>query len=107
MSHLTDIKDIEQLAALARIELEASEKETIKGELESILSYIDVIQGAVKDSSIDVISTDSSVNSHPTNILREDVVQNEGGTYSEKLVHAAPDKQDQYIKVKKILGGSQ
>ncbi len=113
-----EIKDVEKLAALARISLSDAEKPKLLAEMNNILAYVEQINSAVSstsnsgpaNTSTQAISNDSantSVNSQPTNVMRDDVVTTEGGSYTEALVNAAPSHLDGYIKVKKILGGSQ
>ena len=97
-----EIRDIEKLAKLSRLELTDSEKETFARELESILKYVDQIREvAIDDKPAEVGDI--------YNVLREDValdgssVAHESGVFTEKILAQAPDTQDGFIKVKKIL----
>ena len=89
------IKDIYHLADLARIKLEEDEAEHITTEIDSILGYVGQIQNSGGDMRPDV----------PTlhNVMRDDVVTNEKGQYTEALLHNAPLREGDYLKVKKIL----
>lgn len=91
-----EIRDIEKLAKLARIELTDAEKEKFGAELESILSYVSQIKEvATEDKPAEVGAL--------YNTLREDSNPTESGTYTEKILREAPDTQDGFVKVRKIL----
>ncbi len=89
-----DIKDVENLAMLARIELSEEEKRGLLSDLDSILDYVRQI-GEVK---IDEEKTDYNL----VNVWREDEI--ESGEFSRELItEQFPDSQDGFLKVKKIL----
>ncbi len=97
-----EIRDIEKLAKLSRLELTDSEKATFARELESILKYVDQIR--------EVSTGDQPAEIGDIyNVLREDIaidgsgVAHESGMFTEKILAQAPDTQDSFIKVKKIL----
>lgn len=90
-----EIKDIDKLALLARLELSQEEKESMRNDFDSILGYIDQIAQVKIDTIEPVYSL--------TNVMREDVLLNDDGMYTEVLVREMPDKQDGYLKVKQIL----
>ena len=86
------------LAKLARIEIGDAEAEKLSHEFEAILGYVSDVK------SMD--STDSSQESEEyalKNVLREDGEPHEGGIYTEKILNQAPEREGNYIKVKKIL----
>lgn len=89
------IKDIENLANLSRIKLAEEEKEKMTSEIESILGYVSQVTKLKSEE----IKIDHKV----FNVLREDVVLNESGEFSEKLLSLAPEREGNYFKVKKIL----
>lgn len=90
--------DILKLADLARIELSDSEAEHLTGEVDSILGYVGQITK----------TTGEMARKTPTlhNVMREDAEQNKPGEYTENILKNAPDRQGNYLKVKKILGDS-
>jgi len=89
-----DIKDVENLAELAKIELSLDEKKEILKDMKGILAYINVIEG------VKVEDTKPIYNIH--NVWRED--QMEMREFSKELiVKQFPDAQDGFLKVKKIL----
>lgn len=89
-----NIKDVENLAELSRIDLSQEEKEKILGDMEGILAYIKSIEGVdVKDV---VVAHDIY------NVWREDEPQMR--EFSKDIILGQfPDSQDDYLKVKKIL----
>ncbi len=91
-----EIKDVENLARLARIRIAPDEKQAFLENLTSILGYIDQIQSVSAETperSVGIIH----------NVMREDVDPHEGGTYTERILAEAPAHQDGYLKVKQIL----
>jgi len=91
--------DIDNLALLARLTIPENEKADFTKDFQAILEYVNQIQDAQISSQI---TTHDLVN-----VLREDtqdpVSQNLSGSYTEKLVGLSPDREGDYIKVKKIL----
>ncbi len=99
---MMEIKDIEKLASLSRLALSDAEKETMRKEFDSILEYIAAIQEVSATSSEKTRSIIATVN-----VMREDNSPasgpHESGIYTEALVGAAPRREGNYIRVKKIL----
>lgn len=98
MAKKIDIKDIEKLAALSRLSIADDEKASLAKEIDSILGYVEQI----KDASAS-LQIDEQVPAHH-NVMREDANPHESGIYTEKILEESPDRDGQYIKVKKILG---
>ena len=92
------LKDVEYVAKLARLELGADEKEQFTGQLESILEYIDKLNEL--DTS-NVPPTRSVIDIE--NAWREDELKTCTGEEREKLLTNAPDREDDYFKVKKVI----
>ncbi len=93
-----EIRDIEKLAKLARIELTDAEKVAFAHDLDSILGYVDQIREVATDDKPAEVGG-------IFNVLREDEVQpdHETGQFTEKILAEAPAVQDGFVKVKKIL----
>ena len=89
-----DIKDVENLAELARIELSAEEKKSLLADMEGILEYVKVI------NTVEV--EDSRPEYKLNNVWREDT-QEERYFSPELVKEQFPDSQDGFLKVKKIL----
>ena len=93
-----EIRDIEKLAKLSRLELSDTEKATFARDLENILHFVDQIREVTTDAAAMEVGD-------IYNVLREDVIlpEHQTGQFTEKILAEAPDTQDGFIKVKKIL----
>lgn len=89
-----NIKDVENLAELARIELTEEEKKKILSDMDSILGYVKQITEIKLD--------DVKVENELYNVWREDVVEPREFS-SELITDQFPASQDGFLKVKKIL----
>jgi aspartyl-tRNA(Asn)/glutamyl-tRNA(Gln) amidotransferase subunit C len=89
-----DIKDVENLADLARIELSLEEKQEILKDMKGILEYVKVIEGV----QVEDVKPEYKLK----NAWREDeIIPRE---FSPELVtEQFPDSQNGFLKVKKIL----
>jgi aspartyl-tRNA(Asn)/glutamyl-tRNA(Gln) amidotransferase subunit C len=90
-------EDILHLARLARIGIDDNEAESIKADIESVLSYV---------SDINTITADISLSKKVGaryNIFRDDVVTVEAGSYTDALLQEAPKVSGKHLQVKKIL----
>ncbi len=88
---------MEKLAKLARIELSGDETDSFVKEIDSIIGYVDQIQ------SVGTTTPQATTTHSQTNVMREDVHPHETGFYTKDIIDGAPDKEGNYIKVKKIL----
>ncbi len=91
------VKEIENLANLARIKLEDAEKQSLTKEIDSILTYIDQIKKATVD--MDYTPIPGAVN----NIFREDIPETISLEDREIILNEAPDREKDFIAVKKII----
>ena len=103
---MLEIKDIEKLAKLARIQLTQEEKEKLLKEVDPILNYV----AQLKEVTSKVDSTTSPKAGEPAsmlgghrNIMRYDSNPTETGSNTKVLVDDMPESQGGYLKVKKIL----
>nr|Q3ATT4.1 RecName: Full=Aspartyl/glutamyl-tRNA(Asn/Gln) amidotransferase subunit C; Short=Asp/Glu-ADT subunit C [Chlorobium chlorochromatii CaD3] len=91
------IKDVTYIAELAKLRFSEPEMETMTNELNNILHYI---------AKLDEINTDGiqplSGIYDPVNVLREDVELQP--LTSSEVLHNAPDRQDRFFKVPKVIG---
>lgn len=90
-------EDILHLARLSRIKLDDQEVQALKSDIESVLDYVGVINTLTSD-----IQQEKKIGT-VYNIFREDVVTNEGGTYTESILANAPKVKGRHLQVKKIL----
>lgn len=97
-----DKETIDKLAGLARIDIPEKEAQKLAGELGTILKYVDEIKSVpeVKGGMKEEKNKEDFPN---RNILRGDGLEHEGGIYTEDLLDSAPDREGEYIRVKKIL----
>ncbi len=96
-----DTKTIQHIAKLARIELTEKEEDRMKGELSSILEYVEQLKKVNTDSVEPLYQTTGLVNSMREDEYRKDFEISE--ELSSKLVGQAPDKENGFVKVKSIL----
>lgn len=91
--------DVKKLANLARLDLTDPEIEKLRGEIDSIVAYIDTIQKVPLPEGIA-----ASPHLDLQNVMRTDGDPHETGLYTKDIVDQFPDKQGNALKVKKILG---
>ncbi len=94
---MLEIKDIEKLGKLARIELSDAEKAKFLKEIDPILGYVTQVNAVVSS-----IGTDKKVPEHH-NITRLDTGVTDTGSNTDVVVKNFPQKESNYLKVKKIL----
>ncbi|MFA5750835.1 MAG: Asp-tRNA(Asn)/Glu-tRNA(Gln) amidotransferase subunit GatC [Candidatus Paceibacterota bacterium] len=89
-----EIKDIENLSELAKLDLNDIEKESLQKDLDGILDYV---------KQIEEVKVDEEEIQYPLkNIWREDEEKKKDFS-REQILSQFPDSQDGFIKVKKIL----
>ena len=88
-------QEVLHLANLARIKLLPNEAEDFAKEIDSILDYI----GQIKEVSGDLKKEKPLLR----NVMRDDIVEHKIGEFTEKILSNAPQRQGNYLKVKKIL----
>ena len=89
-----DIKDVENLADQAKIDLNEEEKKQILKDMDGILKYVKTIErGKVEETNpkFDVY-----------NVWREDKIELQEFSKG-SIIKQFPDSQDNFLKVKKIL----
>jgi len=91
-----EIKEIDNLAKLCRIELSGDEKVELLKEMDAILDFVNQIQ-AVK------IGDKQKEVGKLRNVFREDEKPHESGQFTEPILSEAPREEGGYFKVKKIL----
>ncbi len=94
---MISLQDIEKLAQLSRIHLSTEEKEGLRGQIDSILTYVGQIN-QVAGTVGNVVETVA-----PRNVFRDDINPHESGAHTEDLLNEAPQREGQFFKVKKIL----
>ena len=90
-------EDIEHLAKLSRIAVQDAEAEKLAEDITSILGYVSEIEEITGDALIE-----KKIGAL-YNVMREDTDPHAAGLYTEDLLNLAPERDGQYVKVKKIL----
>ncbi len=89
-------EDVKKLAILSRLEISEGELESVSKEIGSILEYVGTIDSAIageeKNDSPEIY-----------NNLREDDYINETGLETEVLLASAPKRENNLVKVKKVM----
>jgi aspartyl/glutamyl-tRNA(Asn/Gln) amidotransferase C subunit len=88
-------EEVEHIAKLARLELTEVETEKMQRDLSAILDYFDLLKKAPR------IKAETSAEKRGNELRKDEVVSNYD--VAEKLIETAPDKKEDYIKVKAIL----
>ncbi|MDE2040940.1 MAG: Asp-tRNA(Asn)/Glu-tRNA(Gln) amidotransferase subunit GatC [Patescibacteria group bacterium] len=91
------VKDIEHLATLSRVKLTDEDKESLAMEFDAILGYIDRLKKL--EVKIDAEGRVGAVK----NAMRPDEAAPRSPAERERLLAAAPDREGDYIAVKKII----
>jgi len=94
-----ELEDIKKLANMARVDMDESEMKEIALSFGPILSYV----GQIKEVSESMKTNHEEIGNVPFNVLREDVVTNERGEYTDKILEQALETENGFIKVKQIL----
>lgn len=95
------LEDVKKLADLARIDMSNEELEGIAKDFDSILAYVGQVQEVPKQG--DESSLQDSTNYKLHNVMREDIVTNKEGEYTDKITSESPETENGFIKVKQIL----
>ncbi len=91
-------KDVEHVALLSRLELGENDVEKFTGQLNAILDYIDVL------SKVDTSGVEPTAHVLPVkNVMRADEAK--PSLPRELALANAPEQEDGYFKVPKILEG--
>lgn len=88
--------DIKKLAELSRIEITPKEVDKLSKDIESILAYVSELTEIAAEEP-------ESVAGLLRNVMREDGEPHSSGVFTDVLLRAAPEREKNYVKVKKIL----
>ena len=89
-------EEIKRLADLAKIRIDDADVSQYAKDFEGILEYIDLI------SSVDIDEVTHSRNPND-NVMRNDDDAYTPGEFTDVLLNEAPQREDSYVKVKKVL----
>lgn len=91
-------KQVEHVANLARLGVDAKEKKKFAEELSAILEFVDKLS-QVKTDKVEPTAQVTGLE----NITREDKGVARNRRETKKLLDAAPETKDEYVKVKAVL----
>jgi aspartyl-tRNA(Asn)/glutamyl-tRNA(Gln) amidotransferase subunit C len=98
--HAIGPDQVAKVAQLARLALDARERERFAPQLESILHYVDQLQ------SLDVSNVEPMAHALPlANVLRDDVAG--PALPLDKVLQNAPESDGPFFKVPKVIGGDE
>lgn len=90
------LKDVEHVARLARLELSEADKERMRRELDSILSYIDKLR------ALDTEGVEPTAHAIPmTNVMRDDMPR--PSLPQEDMLANAPERSGEFFRVPRII----
>lgn len=89
------LEDIKKLAIMARLDMSDAELIEMANDFDPILAYVSQVQ--------EVKQSDNKPNYILENVMRDDIVTNQAGEYTDKIIEQMPDSQDGFLKVKQIL----
>jgi len=89
-------EEVQKLATLARIDVDATEVAAFAKEFDGILAYV---------GKIEALSVTVEPDTRPSvrNALRSDGEPHESGEYTERLTAQFPERQGDLLKVKQII----
>jgi aspartyl-tRNA(Asn)/glutamyl-tRNA(Gln) amidotransferase subunit C len=90
------LEEIKKLALMARIDMSEEEMAEIAGSFDAILAYVGHVQEV---QGLDDVAATYRLE----NVMREDIITNTPGEWTEKIIAQMPDSQDGFLKVKQIL----
>ena len=90
------IKDVEHIATLAKLEFTDAEKEKFTHQLNQILEYMDHLN-SLDTSGVEPLSHVIEL----SNVFRQDEVK--AGVPTEEALKNAPEKNEQFFKVPKVI----
>jgi aspartyl-tRNA(Asn)/glutamyl-tRNA(Gln) amidotransferase subunit C len=90
------LKDVEHVARLARLELSEADKERMRQELDSILSYIDKLR------ALDTEGVEPTSHAVPmTNVMRDDMPR--PSLSQDDMLANAPERSGEFFRVPRII----
>ena len=95
---MIDLEQVRKVALLARLDLSEAEEEQFTGQLSGILDYVEQLKELNTD---DVEPTTRAI--ELSNITRPDSLETFGDRAT--MLDCAPDREDDFFKVPKILEG--
>ena len=93
---MIDLEQVRKVALLARLDLSPAEEEQFTDQLSSILEYVEQL------STLDTDNVEPTTRAiELSNVTRSDALETFVGR--EEILNCAPDREDDFFKVPKIL----
>lgn len=97
---MIDLEQVRKVASLARLELSDAEQQQFTGQLNSILDYVQQLD------ELDTEGVEPTTRAiEVSNITRPDRLEVFAGR--EEILESAPDREEDFFKVPKIMGGEE
>lgn len=96
-------EEIQKLAELARIEIKDGEMESLRNEIDAILDYVGQVRSVAGGRDSVFSPNRKKAIGGVINVMRDDTDPTASGTYSKELIAEFPNREGDYLKVKKIL----
>lgn len=94
---MIDKKNVEHVAALARIKIDEAEKSSLQAQLSKIIDYIDKLK------KLDTEHVEPLRGLHACgNVFREDSPRTSGA--KERILSNSPSREGEYFKVPRVIG---
>ncbi|HYE60007.1 MAG TPA: Asp-tRNA(Asn)/Glu-tRNA(Gln) amidotransferase subunit GatC [Candidatus Kapabacteria bacterium] len=92
------LRDIEQVATLARLNLTEEEKKRYADQISSVLAYIEMLQ------EVDTVGVPETCQvTGLEDVMREDVVEVQRSEVRKKIIASFPEKVGDVLKVKAVF----
>jgi len=92
-----ELKDVEKLALLSRIDIPQNELGELLSDMTAILAYVEQVE------SVSTAALTADIG-ELRNVMRDDLSPHETGMYTEVLLREAPSQEAGFVKVSQILG---
>ncbi|MEA3344525.1 MAG: Asp-tRNA(Asn)/Glu-tRNA(Gln) amidotransferase subunit GatC [Patescibacteria group bacterium] len=96
-------QEVKHIAKLARLGINEQECRKFQKELSAILDYFNLLEEVDVSNVKPTFHSAEDLLNKKFSITRKDVANIENNKIADKLLKAAPDRKDRYVKVKKIL----
>jgi len=96
------VKEIEQIATLARLELSEKEKQMYAEQLSVVLDYIEMLNEVDTNGVVETCQVTGL-----EDVVREDKAQETSQEIKQKLINSFPEKTGNLLKVKAVFNDSE
>lgn len=90
------LEQVEYIAVLARLNLTEAEKQKYGEQISGILDYVEKLQSVDTENIVETSQVTGLIN-----VIEEDIIEEFGR--EQELVKCAPEHEDGYIKIPKVL----